>query len=167
MLLPQTGRLLKEISQLRWMLQTALLSTLLLLLPAMTSGLWNCAEAEKIRIYNPFIDLTSINDNLLPTTTCTYDIGSSTLLWKDAYFNGTLTATAVGIGITVPIKPLHVNAPAVNNSAVLITDGLAVARVVVDTEAGVVPDIAAAVELLGAGPIAVVVLGAEIARCRT
>ena len=37
---------------------------------------------------NSAVDLTSIGSNLLPTTTTTFDIGSSSKRWKDLYLSG-------------------------------------------------------------------------------
>ncbi|GAH12874.1 unnamed protein product, partial [marine sediment metagenome] len=53
-------------------------------------------------VFNPFTgnldflnDLTKIDSDLIPDTTNAYDVGSTTLKWKDGFFAGDLTVTDV------------------------------------------------------------------------
>ncbi|KKL08738.1 hypothetical protein LCGC14_2572860, partial [marine sediment metagenome] len=60
-----------------------------------------------------YLDLSEIDQDLIPSQTCTYDLGTSSILWRDAWLNGTLTADqgffgTVGIGTTEPAFILDV-----------------------------------------------------------
>jgi hypothetical protein len=54
-----------------------------------TNGITSTISGDTITIDGAAsTDLTSINSNLLPTTTTTYDLGSSSKRWRDLYLSG-------------------------------------------------------------------------------
>lgn len=62
------------------------------------TGVFPAAQATKL--CSTFGD--AVNQSLIPATTDTYDLGSSSLKWKDIYSSGTITSSiATSIGWSV------------------------------------------------------------------
>ena len=97
------------------------------------------------------VDLTSIGSNLLPTTTTTFDIGSSSKRWKDLYLSGntidlagaTISSDGTGTisisatGATLPLNSnVQVSGAVTKNIALAGEDGSPVQSVPFFTNAG-------------------------------
>ena len=100
---------------------------------------------------NSAVDLTSIGSNLLPTTTTTFDIGSSSKRWKDLYLSGntidlagaTISSDGTGTisisatGATLPLNSnVQVSGAVTKNIALAGEDGSPVQSVPFFTNAG-------------------------------
>ena len=97
------------------------------------------------------VDLTSIGSNLLPTTTTTYDLGSSSKRWRDLYLSGntidlagaTISSDGTGTisisatGATLPLNSnVQVSGAVTKNIALAGEDGSPVQSVPFFTNAG-------------------------------
>ena len=100
---------------------------------------------------NSAVDLTSIGSNLLPTTTTTFDIGSSSKRWKDLYLSGntidlagaTISSDGTGTisisatGATLPLNSnVQVSGAVTKTIALAGADGSPVQSVPFFTNAG-------------------------------
>jgi len=85
-------------------------------------GIGTLAPAKKFHVYgNSKLDgQVDISGNVVPTISTLFDIGTSSLKWRNLVLSGTLTGAAatfsgsVGIGTTAPDSKLEINTPTTN-----------------------------------------------------
>ena len=79
-------------------------------------------EGGPVTVVGPAQDLVISATNVNPKTTNTLDLGTSSLLYKDAYLTGTVTAATLDISGNVDIDgTLETDALTVNGSALVLT----------------------------------------------
>ena len=97
----------------------------------------NGGDIVTVANFNAGTDLTSIGSNLLPSTTTTFDIGSSSKRWKDLYLAGntinlagaTISSDGTGAisisatGATLPLNSNVLVAGAVTKTIALANEG--------------------------------------------
>ena len=117
-----------------------------------TNGITSTISGDTITIDGAAsTDLTSISSNLLPTTTTTYDLGSSSKRWRDLYLSGntidlagaTISSDGTGTisisasGATLPLNSnVQISGAVTKNIALAGVDGSPVQSVPFYTNAG-------------------------------